>query len=376
MRVLQRYFGTEIVRAVLFVMLALLSLFSFFDLMGELPSVNKGGYKLAHAFLYVFLGLPGYIYEFMPIAVLIGTIFVLAQFASNSEFTIMRAASMSTWMAGSMLAKIGLVFVVLTFLFGEVISPLSTRWAKDVKMTALGASVTQEFRTGLWTKDLVRENGLEGNIVGSRFLNVKEILPNRQLVGVKVYEFDINFSLVREVTAGRAEYAGKNVWRLFDVVETAFPKTLTAQDMSSVNSKKFATREVVSEITPDILSVLFADPDRMSAYDLAAFSKHLADNKQSSDRYEMAFWKKITYPFAVLVMMALALPFGFLHARSGGISLKIFSGIMIGMVFYLINSLFSHVGLLNTWPAPVTALVPSVLFLIMAALALRYVERH
>lgn len=376
MRVLQRYFGTEIVRAVLFVMLALLSLFSFFDLMGELPSVNKGGYKLAHAFLYVFLGLPGYIYEFMPIAVLIGTIFVLAQFASNSEFTIMRAASMSTWMAGSMLAKIGLVFVVLTFLFGEVISPLSTRWAKDVKMTALGASVTQEFRTGLWTKDLVRENGLEGDIVGSRFLNVKEILPNRQLVGVKVYEFDINFSLVREVTAGRAEYAGKNVWRLFDVVETAFPKTLTAQDMSSVNSKKFATREVVSEITPDILSVLFADPDRMSAYDLAAFSKHLADNKQSSDRYEMAFWKKITYPFAVLVMMALALPFGFLHARSGGISLKIFSGIMIGMVFYLINSLFSHVGLLNTWPAPVTALVPSVLFLIMAALALRYVERH
>lgn len=376
MRVLQRYFGTEILRAVLFVMLALLALFSFFDLMGELPSVNTGNYNLAHAFLYVLLGMPGYIYEFMPIAVLIGTIFVLAQFASNSEFTIMRAASMSTWMAGSMLAKIGLVFVVLTFLFGEVLSPLASKWAKDIKMTALGASVTQEFRTGLWTKDLVRENGLEGRIIGSRFLNVKEILPNRQLVGLKVYEFDTNFSLVREVNAARSEYVGKNVWRLFDVVETVFPKTLIAQDMASANTKKYATREVVSEITPDILSVLFADPDRMSAYDLAAFSKHLTDNKQSSDRYEMAFWKKITYPFAVLVMMALALPFGFLHARSGGVSFKIFCGIMIGMVFYLINSLFSHVGLLNTWPALFTALAPSLLFLIMAMIALRYVERH
>lgn len=376
MRVLQRYFGTEILRAVLFVMLALLALFSFFDLMGELPSVNTGNYNLAHAFLYVLLGMPGYIYEFMPIAVLIGTIFVLAQFASNSEFTIMRAASMSTWMAGSMLAKIGLVFVVLTFLFGEVLSPLASKWAKDIKMTALGASVTQEFRTGLWTKDLVRENGLEGRIIGSRFLNVKEILPNRQLVGLKVYEFDTNFSLVREVNAARSEYVGKNVWRLFDVVETVFPKTLIVQDMASANTKKYATREVVSEITPDILSVLFADPDRMSAYDLAAFSKHLTDNKQSSDRYEMAFWKKITYPFAVLVMMALALPFGFLHARSGGVSFKIFCGIMIGMVFYLINSLFSHVGLLNTWPALFTALAPSLLFLIIAMIALRYVERH
>jgi lipopolysaccharide export system permease protein len=376
MTVLQKYFGTEIIRAVLFVMLALLALFSFFDLMAELPSVNKGGYHLAHAFAFVFLGLPGYIYEFMPIAVLIGTIFVLAQFASNSEFTIMRAASMSTWKAGSMLAKVGLVFVVLTFLFGELISPFCSKWAKDVKMTALGASVTQEFRTGLWTKDLVRENGLEGSIVGSRFLNVKEILPNRHLIGVKVYEFDINFSLVREITAARAEYIGKNVWRLFDVVETALPKTLTAQDMSSASTLKSETKEMVSEITPDILSVLFADPDRMSAYDLAAFSRHLADNKQSSERYEMAFWKKITYPFAVLVMMALALPFGYLHARSGGVSFKIFVGIMIGMVFYLVNSLFSHVGLLNTWPALVTALAPSLLFLMMAMIALRYVERH
>lgn len=376
MRVLQRYFAVEVVRAVLFVMLALLVLFSFFDLMGELPSVNKNGYRLPHALLYVLLGLPGYIYEFMPIAVLIGTIYVLAQFASNSEFTIMRAASMSTFMAGSMLAKIGMVFVLLTFLFGELIAPYSSKLAQKVKLSAIGSSVTQEFRTGLWTKDLVRENGLEGNIIGSRFLNVKEILPNRSLVSVQVYEFDNNFHLSREITAARAEYAGKNTWRLFDVTETAFPKTLSTQDIASISTKKSASREVVSEITPDILSVLSVDPDRMSAYDLSAYARHLSDNKQDSERYEIAFWKKITYPFAILVMMALALPFAYLHVRSGGVSLKIFSGIMIGMVFYLFNSLFSHVGLLNTWPALVTALAPSLLFLMIALAALRYVERN
>lgn len=376
MRILQRYFATEIVRAVAFVMLALLALFSFFDLMGELQSVNNGSYRLQHAFLYVMLGLPGYVYEFMPIAALIGTIYVLAQFASNSEFTIMRAASMSTWMAGGMLAKIGLLFVILTFLFGELIAPFSEKLAKNVKLNAMGASLTQEFRTGLWTKDLVREFGLEGDIVGSRFLNVKEILPNRTLLGLKIYEFDNNFKLSREISAVRAEYAGKNVWRLSEVTETAFPKTLSKQDIAAVRTHQSAKSEIVSEITPDILSVLFVDPDRMSAYDLAAYTKHLADNKQGAERYEIAFWKKIIYPFAVLVMMALALPFAYLHARSGGVSLKIFSGIMIGMVFYLINSLFSHVGLLNTWPPLVTALVPSLLFMLMAIAALRYVERH
>ncbi|QJQ05637.1 LPS export ABC transporter permease LptG [Undibacterium piscinae] len=376
MRVLQRYFGSEIARAVLFVMLALLVLFSFFDLMGELTEISKGGYRLQHAFLYVLLRLPGYIYEFMPIAVLIGTIYVLAQFASNSEFTIMRAASMSTVMAGSILAKIGMVFVALTFLFGEVISPYSTKLAEKVKISTMGATIAQEFRSGLWTKDLVRANGLDGEVTGSRILNVKEVLPDRSLRGLKVYEFDADFHLAREVTAARAEYIGKNVWRLFDVIETAFPKTLASKDMTAINSQKFVSRDVVSEITPDILSVIFVDPDRMSAYDLAAYTRHLADNKQDSDRYNIAFWKKITYPFATLVMMALALPFAYLHARSGGVSLKIFSGIMIGLVFYLFNSLFSHVGLLNTWPAPLTALAPSLLFSMIAFGAIRYVERH
>ncbi len=377
MKILQRYFGVEILRSVLFVMLALLALFSFFDLVNELQSsVNRGGYQLKHAVIYVLLGWPGRIYEFMPIAVLIGTIYVLAQFASNSEFTIMRASSMSTMMAGSILLKIGMIFVLLTFLFGEVISPVSSKFAEKMKLSAIGESLEQEFRTGLWTKDLVRENGLTGDIIGSRFLNVKEILPNRHLKGVKIFEFDKNFHLSREMTATDAEYMGKNIWRLSDVIETSFPKTLTSEDIAAVKSEKRASRDVVSEVTPDILSVLFADPDRMSATDLAAFTKHLADNKQDGERYEIAFWKKITYPFAALVMMALALPFAYLHVRSGGVSLKIFSGIMIGMTFYLINALFSHVGLLNTWPALVTAVVPSILFLIIASLGLRYVERN
>ncbi|HTD03651.1 LPS export ABC transporter permease LptG [Undibacterium sp.] len=375
MRVLQRYFLSEIIRSVLFVLIALLALFAFFDMMGELPVINQGGYRIQHAFLYVLLGLPGYIYEFMPIAVLIGTIFVLAQFASNSEFTIMRAASMSTVMAGKMLAKIGLIFVVVTFIFGEMISPFTTKLAERVKMSALGTPIAQEFRTGLWTKDLIRDNGLTGKVIGSRFLNVKEILPSRQLVGLKVYEFDTEFHLATEIVAKRADFIGNSTWRFFDVSETNFPKGLTEQDFAAISSKKMASKDIVSEITPNILSVLFVDPERMSAYDLAAYTKHLADNKQGTERYEIAFWKKITYPFAVLVMMALALPFAYLHFRTGGISLKIFSGIMLGMSFYLINSLFSHLGLLNTWPALVTALVPSCLFLAIAVSSLWMMER-
>jgi len=375
MSVLQRYISAQIVGAVLFVLIAFLSLFAFFDLMQELPQVGRNGYQLQHAFMYVALGLPDDAYLTLPIAALIGTIYTLAQLAARSEFTIMRASGLSTRAAGWMLAKVGFVFVLITFLFGEFIGPASSAMAEKLKLQVQGSAISSEFRSGVWTKDVIRENGLQGETIGSRFLNVAQVTPDGILKGIKLYEFDRDMHLTALVTAKQAEYQGKNIWRLSQVSETSF--FTTAPDISSaVTTKNVPTRELVSEITPDILSVLRTNPDRMSAFDLSAYMKHLAENNQNTDLYRIAFWKKVLYPFAVLVMMALALPFAYLHFRAGGVSLKIFIGIMIGVSFQLLNSLFSHIGLLNTWPAFATAALPSATFLLIAIGALLWVERH
>ncbi|SFB18836.1 lipopolysaccharide export system permease protein [Collimonas sp. OK607] len=377
MKVLQRYFTSEIVRSVLFTLAAFLALFAFFDLMNELPSVGRGGYKLQHAFLFVLLGMPGYAYELMPIAALIGTIYTLSQFAARSEFTIMRVSSMSTMMTAKILLKIGLLFVVATVLIGEFVSPKSAEFAEKVKLQSKGSSISQKFKTGLWSKDVIRTDGTSGDIVGSRFINIGEIRPDGQLVGVKLYEFDRNLHMTAQIQAGKAEYQGKHVWRMDDVEQTDFVNgTSTADITGSIGIKKFPTKDLVSEITPEILSVLFADPDHMSAYNLWAYSRHLAENNQHSERYDIAFWKKLVYPLSVLVMMALALPFAYLHFRTGGVSLKIFTGIMIGVSFQLVNTLFSHLGLLNTWPPFFTAALPSTIFLLIAIGALWKIERQ
>ena len=380
MTVLQRYFGKEILRAVLFVLIAFLALFAFFDLINELPSVGRGSYKIQHAFLYVLLGLPSYTYELMPIAALIGTIYVLAQFAANSEFTIMRISSLSTWQTAVMLAKIGLVFLLMTFVFGEVVAPHSTEFAEHLKQQAQGV-VAKEFRSGLWTKDLIKADDGSGAQIGTRFMNVRELRPEGKLIGLKMYQFDLDLRLESLIIAASATYQGKGKWMLDQVTETRFAPSVFALDTlpdatSGVVTTKRASMPLVSEITPDLLSVTAADPDRMSALDLLTYTRHLAENKQVTQLYDIAFWKKIVYPFAVFVMMALALPFAYLHARSGGVSLKIFIGIMIGVSFKLINSLFSHVGLLNTWPPLATAIAPSMLFLVVALAGLWWVERH
>jgi lipopolysaccharide export system permease protein len=394
MKILQRYFLVSITQAVAFALAGLLGLIAFMDLTQELPAVGKGGYLLQHAMLYVLLLLPGHVYEVMPVAALFGTIYTMAQFAQSSEFTIMRASSMSTRQAGWMLAKIAVVFVVITFVFGELVTPRTAPLAERVRLSARGATVSAEFRSGMWTKDVVHNGGPKGPVTGSRFFNARQIQPDGSLRDVHIYEFDNSMRMRTLLTAASASYVGNSTWRLQDVTENVFsnsrmlpepgapvPNGQTIQstfglDTAAVATRKLPSLDLVSEITPKILSVSRSDPERMSANELAVYTRHLAENRQETERFKIAFWKKLIAPLSIFVMMAIALPFGYLQTRSGGISLKIFIGIMIGVSFMLIDSLFSHLGMLSTWPAFLTAVAPSLLFLLLAIAALRWVERH
>jgi lipopolysaccharide export system permease protein len=282
-----------------------------------------------------------------------------------------------------MLAKIGVLFLFLTLVFGELIAPKASDMAEKWKLRTQGGSLTQEFRSGLWAKDVIKAEDGHGTVLGSRFLNVREVRPDGTLQGVRIYEFDRDFRLNASLTASSGSYLGGHAWKLQDVVQTQFaadafkqPENTAAGRTAGITMQHLDQYRLASEITPDILSVVFADPDRMSAKDLAAYTKHLEENRQATNRYEIAFWKKVIYPFAVFVMLALALPFAYLHFRSGAVSLKIFAGIMIGVSFQLLNNLFSHLGLIHTWPPIMTAALPSTLFLLLAIGALSWVERH
>jgi lipopolysaccharide export system permease protein len=394
MKLLERYFFVNIAQAVSFVLVAVLALAAFMDLTGELPAVGKGGYMIQHALLYVLLLAPGNMYRVMPVAALIGTIYTMAQFAQSSEFTIMRASSMSTRMAAWILFKVGIVFVVITFIFGELITPRTAPLAERVRLAAKGATLSAEFRSGMWTKDTIHEGGPKGRITGSRFFNARQILPDGQLVDVRLYEFDNSMRMRALITAAGAVFGGNHTWTLRDVTETHFTNSRTlpapgaalpngqtiqnsfGQDTAGVSTRKLPTLDLESEITPKILSVSRSDPERMSANELAVYTRHLAENRQETERFKIAFWRKLIDPLSIFVLMALALPFAYLQVRAGGVSFKIFIGIMIGVSFMLINNLFSHIGMLSTWPAFMTAAAPSLLFLLLALGAIRWVERH
>ncbi len=157
MKTLRRYLWVEISTATGFVLFALLSLFTFFDLVAQLDEIGQRGFKLRHALSYVAFTLPSRMYELMPIAALIGTIYALSKLAANSEFTIMRVSGMSTRRLMLSLGGIGLIIVAITYLLGEFLSPPAEKLAQQIRLKARGSQISvRDFRSGVWVRDVVK----------------------------------------------------------------------------------------------------------------------------------------------------------------------------------------------------------------------------
>ncbi|MFA7664495.1 MAG: LPS export ABC transporter permease LptG [Burkholderiaceae bacterium] len=369
------YLRREIIVAVGFVLVGFLALFAFFDLINELEDVGRGGYRLQHAVAFVLLGLPSHVYELMPIAALIGSIYALSQMAGHSEYTAMRAAGLGRRRALGIIARIGLVLAILTALVGELLSPPAERLARDLRLSALGGSISGHFRSGLWVKDTARD--ADGQIERSRFVNIGELAADGTLRQVRIFEFDSNLRLQRMLEAERASWHGETGWTLYEAREVRFAEKEVpgAGPVVSTRLEHATEMDWRTELKPEILGVLAVDPARMSGSDLYNYIGHLRENAQNTHPYELALWKKLVYPLAVIVMMALALPFAYLQARAGGTGYKVFAGIMLGIAFHFMNGLFSHLGLLNTWPPQLSVGLPSIVVFVLALGMLVWVDR-
>lgn len=421
MRLIGGYLIREISVGIVMVLLGFLGLFAFFDLIRELDDVGKLDYKLQHALAFVALGLPSHVYEVMPVAALIGCIYALAQFASSSEFTAMRAAGMSRGMALRSVVGVGVVLAILTALAGEWVAPVSQQLAQNLRAATLakvrGATI---FRSGQWIKDSRYDAEADARV--NRFVNIGRLQTDGTVDRIEIYEFDEGFRLETVIRARTATYqrpraarhgvvvpptegeasreaqgqapaeasgAGAALsaanpgapagpyWHLADVERTDFVLAEAPRGGETLRAtyKTAPDFNWESELTPELLAVLTLDPDRMSAFALWNYVAHLKANGQNANRYEVALWKKIVYPLAIVVMLMLALPFGYIQARAGSVGLKLFTGIMIGVAFYFFNGLMSNLGLLNTWPPWVAVSIPSLVAFARALFMLNRVGR-
>ncbi len=352
MKTVRRLLYREIVQAIGFVALGFLALFLFFDLVEELQNINKlaaQGYRLQHALLVVASRVPSHLYDLLPISVLIGSIFVMARLAQSSEYTILRTGGLGPGRALGLLLQLGWVFVVLTMVLGDYAAP----WAEQqgILLKARFRGDLTAGQTGAWLKEKQGEQQYA--------INIRALNNQARMVNVHIQRFDSEGRLHGSLHAREADFAD-DAWLLQDVQVMDILKQGNQATMRNRHQDQVLWPTGISR---DMVGAALISAERMKIWDLVLYTRHLLDNQQNAQPYEIQLWRKVFYPLSCLVMLTLALPFAYLHFRSGQIAGHVFGGVMAGISFYLLNNVFSHMGNLRNWEPWITSAAPSLIYM-------------
>lgn len=357
MRTTRRYLAKEIYRSSSVVLVALLGLFTFFALIEELDKVGTR-FTLLNLFYMQALALPTYLYDLLPIGVLIGAVLALAGLAQRNELVILRVSGVSGFKLLAMLWLVTIPWVVGAFVLSEVITPAAELKASDLSLRLLGRAEGGRLSSGYWFKEADASGG-------TRIINISQLSADGSVTEITLYEFRKGQELASMSQAASGRFADGTLL-LRDVTQTIIDEASIAALADAQSPAEPATRvehlperQLDTSLTPERLIARVLTPERMSILDLSDYIHYLVENNLQAERQIVALWRKIAYPFTLFVMMTIAAPVAFMQTRRGGVGSKVFIGILLGVGFFMVNQLALNVGMLSEWAPWVTALIPN-----------------
>jgi len=166
MKVIDRYIARTVIIDTLGVLFALILLRSLFAFMDETGDVGKGDYQLTDALYFIILQVPARIYEFFPVSALIGGLIGIGHLASHSELVVMRASGVSLKAISIAVLKGTISLMVLVFLIGEFVSPVSSQLGRQMQTSLISGGNLVKSSQGVWVKE------------GENYVHIKMILPD------------------------------------------------------------------------------------------------------------------------------------------------------------------------------------------------------
>lgn len=349
--ILSRYLARAALSGTLLVLLILVAMSTFFNMLGEISDLGKGTYDLQDAVYFVLLSVPQQAYQLFPIAVLLGGLLGLGQLAAANELMVMRTAGVSLYRLAVAVLLGGVILAAGCVALGEMLAPPAERLAKQLKIRETQNRAGVASAQGIWLRQ------------GDTFANIRVLTEAGDLRDIHLFALDAEGHMVRTAQAEYASQQGK-VWQLHDYQATEF----TADGLTTQSA---ATRPWPITLDRGMFELFVVDTDTLSSLDLYRYIQYLHANELAAGTYELAFWMRVITPVAVIVMLVLALPFVFGPLRSVGVGQRLVFGVLIGVIFYIINQTLTSSGQVYALPPLLVAWTPTVVLAGITLYALR-----
>ena len=374
MQTARRYLAREIYRSTSVVLIALLGLFTFFTLVDELDTVNAR-FPLTALFYLQGLSLPTRLYDLLPIGLLIGAILALSGLAQRNELVILRVSGVSGMGLLGMLWTVSIPIILGALILSEFLTPFAEIKSSEVNLLMRGRVEGGRLASGYWFKEPT-PNG------GTRIINVGKLLTSGNVENLSIYEFPDGLTLSVMTQAKSGKFV-KGKLDMQDVVETQLDPNIKnvladakVTTQPAVTVKQLPRQTIDTTLSSERLVARILTPERMSLMALHDYIDYLNRNQLQADRQIVAVWRKMAYPFTLLVMLTIAAPISFMQTRRGGVGAKVFLGILLGTGFFMINQLALNFSLLFNWSPVVTALLPNIGAMTLALTAVFMMENR
>lgn len=349
MRKITRYVSMSVFGATALTLFVFIALFFIFTLIEQLQGL-RGNYTALEALINVVLRIPTYLNILIPFSCLIGCLVGLGALATSSELVIVRAAGVSTKRIVWMALRPTIVFMLVQFLIGEYVAPYSEQMAVNRKAIAQGSSVKQSQQK-LWNHET------------NEFMHFNAVLPSGVIYGLSRYQLNDEHRLVAASFSKQAIYQGDH-WQEEDVA-------ITHVEQDSTSVENILSRRWDTQLTPDLLNVLVLDPDSLSIRNLYYYTNYLHDQHIENNDYSLAFWKKALEPLATISLVLIAISFIFGPLRGVSMGQRVFSGVMVGLVFLIAQRLFGPSSLVFGFPPVLAVLCPIIICISIGLFLLR-----
>lgn len=355
-KILQRYVLEHFWSLFLFFFAAFIFLFVIVDLFDKLDDLLQYEITWAGIFLYYLYYVPEAIVLTIPVAVLLASVSFFRKLASSNEYVAMVGGGFSL---KDMLFPIVLSVLVLSlvsFIIDNVLIPRAYFHKKKIE--------AEKFvkKDSLHKKVLsrIRVLGKERQLVYMETYSVRDMTAE----GITVIEKTEDSPIERKIMAEKARWNGHE-W-IFETVKVF--------DMRSgyIDEKtmSYPTLMVDIGIKPDDFIISRKNHRVMTLGELQSFSKKISDRK-SPDYLELRveYHKRFAFSFASIVILFISVPFGLMQKR-GHKFLSIGIGVLIGLVYYVVQSLFWSFGRGGIVPPFIACWAANILFACAASVML------
>ena len=343
MNLLDRYIGLTVAATMIMAVIVLLGVQMLFTFLEQTEDI-RNDYTIAHVARFVFYSLPRIFYESIPYAALIGCLAGVGLLANNGELIVMRSVGVSTWSITRSALKPALAMIVLGLVVGELVLPDFERMARIDRLRALseGSAITEEF--GVWFR--------EGNV----YMHFDMVGKDGGLEGVSHYEFAEDQSLVRTLYAEKAAFQEQDNGQLKWLLEKV---TLTDLSDDTADVIEEPWREWQTSLTPDLISTEIAvQPDKMSIGELNSKIEYMQSQGLNSSKFELGFWGKVLQPLATISLVLVGISFVFGPLKEASMGMRVFSGIIIGVLFEFVKNLLSPASLVFGFSPIIAVVIP------------------